>query len=176
MRAASANWSPEVGTVIDIGGQDSKAIWLDARGAVRDFAMNDRCAAGTGRFLEVLADRLGVRVEESGRAGGPQHEPDAHQQHLRGLCGNRDRRPAGSEHRHARHCRGGLEGHRLADGLDARAPGGIAPVVLTGGVARVTGMAERLSEAIGCPVQLSPDPEYTGALGAALLAAAGVAR
>jgi predicted CoA-substrate-specific enzyme activase len=49
---------PEAMTIIDIGGQDSKLLRLDKNGKVRDFAMNDRCAGGTGRFLEVVAERL----------------------------------------------------------------------------------------------------------------------
>ena len=166
---------PEAGTVIDIGGQDSKAIWLDARGAVRDFAMNDRCAAGTGRFLEVLADRLGVRVEELGGQAARSTNPTpisstcvvfAETEIVGLLAGNIATHDIAA---------GVLKAiaSRMASMLGRRA---VAPVVLTGGVARVAGMAERLSEAIGCPVQLSPDPEYTGALGAALLAAAGAGR
>ncbi len=167
--------TPEVGTVIDIGGQDSKAIWLDSRGAVRDFAMNDRCAAGTGRFLEVLADRLGVRVEDLGGQAARSTAPTPisstcvvfAETEIVGLLASNS----------ATHdiAAGVLKAiaSRMASMLGRRAA---SPVVLTGGVARVTGMAERLSEAIGCPVRLSPDPEYTGALGAALLAAAGVAR
>jgi (R)-2-hydroxyacyl-CoA dehydratese activating ATPase len=166
---------PEVGTVIDIGGQDSKAIWLDARGAVRDFAMNDRCAAGTGRFLEVLADRLGVRVEELGGQAARSTNPTpisstcvvfAETEIVGLLAANIATHDIAA---------GVLKAiaSRMASMLGRRA---VAPVVLTGGVARVNGMAERLTEAIGCPVRLSPDPEYTGALGAALLAAAGAAR
>ena len=166
---------PEVGTVIDIGGQDSKAIWLDARGAVRDFAMNDRCAAGTGRFLEVLADRLGVRVEELGGQAARSTNPTpisstcvvfAETEIVGLLAANIATHDIAA---------GVLKAiaSRMASMLGRRA---VAPVVLTGGVARVTGMAARLTEAIGCPVRLSPDPEYTGALGAALLAAAGAVR
>ncbi|MCL6432078.1 MAG: acyl-CoA dehydratase activase, partial [Anaerolineae bacterium] len=54
---------PGARTVIDIGGQDSKVIALDEQGRVSDFCMNDRCAAGTGRFLEVTAEALGLSVE-----------------------------------------------------------------------------------------------------------------
>jgi predicted CoA-substrate-specific enzyme activase len=164
MRAASAKLVPEVGTVIDIGGQDSKAIWLDARGAVRDFAMNDRCAAGTGRFLEVLADRLGVRVEDLGGQAARSTAPTPisstcvvfAETEIVGLLASNI----------ATHdiAAGVLKAiaSRMASMLGRRAA---LPVVLTGGVARVVGMAERLSEAIGCPVRLSPDPEYTGAWG-----------
>jgi predicted CoA-substrate-specific enzyme activase len=68
--ARGAAWlgsaSGTVRTIIDIGGQDSKAISLDADGVIRDFAMNDKCAAGTGKFLEVIADLLEVPVDQLG--------------------------------------------------------------------------------------------------------------
>src|SRR6516165_2680979 len=63
----TAAMCPGVRLVIDIGGQDSKAITVDGDGLVEDFAMNDRCASGTGRFYEVLARAVGVPVEELGR-------------------------------------------------------------------------------------------------------------
>lgn len=67
--ARGAAWLyPGAGVVLDIGGQDSKAISLDSDGAVRDFVMNDKCAAGTGRFLQVLSGILGLPLEELGQA------------------------------------------------------------------------------------------------------------
>ena len=66
--AKGANyWFPEARGVIDIGGQDSKAICINERGGIVDFAMNDKCAAGTGRFLEVMATIMGLEVGEMGR-------------------------------------------------------------------------------------------------------------
>ena len=58
--------NPEVRTVIDIGGQDSKALAIDEKGRVKDFAMNDKCAAGTGRFLEVMARALEADLDKFG--------------------------------------------------------------------------------------------------------------
>ncbi len=55
---------PEIKTIIDIGGQDSKVITIDNHERIKDFAMNDRCAAGTGRFLEVMMERIGFSIEE----------------------------------------------------------------------------------------------------------------
>ena len=55
---------PETKTIIDIGGQDSKVITIDNNSRIKDFAMNDRCAAGTGRFLEVMMDRIGFSIED----------------------------------------------------------------------------------------------------------------
>lgn len=66
--AKGANyWFPEARGVIDIGGQDSKAISINARGGIVDFAMNDKCAAGTGRFLEVMAGIMGIDIGEMGK-------------------------------------------------------------------------------------------------------------
>ncbi|MGD9781659.1 MAG: acyl-CoA dehydratase activase [Kiritimatiellia bacterium] len=167
--------APEAGTVIDIGGQDSKAIWLDSRGAVRDFVMNDRCAAGTGRFLEVLAGRLGIGVKELGKQAAASAAPlpisstcvvFAETEIVGLLASNGDPRDIAA---------GVLKAvaSRIASMVGGRAA---APVVLTGGVARVEGMADKLSEAIGCPIRIAGEPEYTGALGAALLAAGGRGR
>ena len=57
---------PTAGTIIDIGGQDAKAIRVDSNGSLDDFIMNDKCAAGTGRFLEVMSRVLDIRVEDMG--------------------------------------------------------------------------------------------------------------
>jgi predicted CoA-substrate-specific enzyme activase len=79
--AAGAHFQdPAVRCVIDIGGQDSKAIALDSTGRVKDFAMNDKCAAGTGRFLEVMARALEVDLDAFGDAlpeGGSDRPPSA---------------------------------------------------------------------------------------------------
>lgn len=60
----AAHLHPEARGVVDVGGQDTKALALDARGRMQKFTMNDRCAAGTGRFLEVMATAMGLRMEE----------------------------------------------------------------------------------------------------------------
>ncbi|MCK5808126.1 2-hydroxyglutaryl-CoA dehydratase [bacterium] len=59
-----SHFYPETKTIVDVGGQDSKVITVDGSGRIKDFLMNDRCAAGTGRFLEVMADRLGWSLDE----------------------------------------------------------------------------------------------------------------
>lgn len=69
---------PDAMTVIEIGGQDSKLIRLDTRGSVRHFAMNDRCAAGTGRCLEVVATRLDIQLKELGGIAKRSRKPAAH--------------------------------------------------------------------------------------------------
>ena len=67
-----AELHPEVRTIVDIGGQDSKVIHVGANGKVLDFAMNDKCAAGTGRFLQVMANALGMDVSELGDNEAPE--------------------------------------------------------------------------------------------------------
>ncbi len=103
---------PEVHMVIDIGGQDAKAIRLDGCGNVIRFAYNDRCASGTGRFLEVMAGAMGIRLEDMGEISAPVDKPSLHLQPVRGLCRDRD---------HLAHqCREQPPGHR---GRAAQVPG-----------------------------------------------------
>jgi len=163
--------APEARTIIDIGGQDSKAIWLDARGGVRDFSMNDRCAAGTGRFLEVLAARLGMPVHGLGPAAAASRKPATinstcvvfAESEIVGLLAS-NASPSAI-------VAGVLRAiaARMAAMIGRRAA---EPVLFTGGVALVPGMDGILAATLGCPVRLADGPEYTGALGAALLAAA----
>ena len=161
---------PEAATVIDIGGEDSKLIRLDARGRVRDFAMNDRCAAGTGRFLEVVAARLGTPIEAFGATASQSRTPAAisrmcvvfAETEIIGLLAAHTPLPdivAGVQAAIAARV-AGMAGRKVD-----------APVVFTGGVARVSGMKESLESALGQPVAVAPNPQMTGALGAALAAA-----
>ncbi len=164
--------APGARTAIDIGGQDSKVIWLDAGGSVRDFVMNDRCAAGTGRFLEVVAARLDAGVADLGAmaAGCAQPVPISStcvvfaETEIVGLLASAA---------DPRDIAAGVQksvASRIAAMVGRRA---VEPVVLTGGVALVPGMAAALATALGHPVALAPTPQFTGALGAALLAAEG---
>jgi len=160
---------PEAKTVIDIGGQDSKLLRLDGSGRVRDFAMNDRCAAGTGRFLEVVAQRLGVKLESLGLMAARSRNPAAissmcvvfAETEITGLLAS----GAASEDIVA-----GVQ-TAIAERIIAMA-GRTAepPVIFTGGVAMVSGMDAALQAALGQGVTVSPDPQMTGALGAAILA------
>jgi (R)-2-hydroxyacyl-CoA dehydratese activating ATPase len=163
---------PGVRTIIEAGGQDSKVIRLAADGAVRDFDMNDRCAAGTGRFIEVVAARLETDLAGLGPIAKKSRRPAAisstcvvfAETEIIGLLASGARREdiaAGVERSVA---------SRIAALARGRAE---PPVVFTGGVALVAGMRGALSEALGAPVRVAPDPQMTGALGAALLAAQG---
>jgi predicted CoA-substrate-specific enzyme activase len=166
----TAAMCPGVRLVIDIGGQDSKAITVDADGLVDDFAMNDRCASGTGRFYEVLARALECDLGDLG-ALALRGERDLE---VSSMCatfaeteivsmlaeGLPTADIAASVHR-------AIAGRTLA--LVAQV-GKHAPVVMTGGVARNPAAVHFLSRALDCDVQVPAQPQITGAYGAALLA------
>ena len=100
---------PKVHTVIDIGGQDVKVLKIE-NGAMVNFQMNDKCAAGTGRFLDVMARVLEVNIEDLEKLGGV-HEAHRHQLDLHGLCGERGHQPARAGHRQAGHHCGHSQGN-----------------------------------------------------------------
>lgn len=161
---------PSVRTIVEIGGQDSKVLVLDAGGAVRDFAMNDRCAAGTGRFLEVVADRLGTKLDALGDLAARSHKPAAissmcivfAETEIIGLMSSGSAPEdivAGVQNSIASRV-AALVGSKI-----------VAPVAFTGGVALVAGMDRALGKTLGHDVTIPPQPQLTGALGAALLAA-----
>lgn len=164
----AAQTDPLVRTVIDIGGQDSKVVALDERGLVTDFAMNNKCAAGTGRALEVLAQALGVGVEQLGPLA------------LKGKPGcrlsNRCSLFMESDVLEARRDR--IDRSAIARAiieavvervlmLTARLPVR-ARVCLTGGVAKNPGVVAAIERSTGHElVHLDFDPQLVGALGAA---------
>jgi len=78
---------PDCCTIIDIGGQDCKVILLTDAGEVQKFEMNDRCAAGTGKFLEIMADTLEVKISGLGNLALGGHSYRANQQLVHGICG-----------------------------------------------------------------------------------------
>jgi len=160
---------PEARTVIDIGGQDSKLIRLDGQGAARDFAMNDRCAAGTGKFLEVVARQLEMDIQDLGKYAEKADNPAVvssmcvvfAETEILGLLASGESREnivAGVQSSIAARI-AAMGGRRVAD-----------PVIFTGGVALVPGMASVLEKALDHQVVVARDPQFTGALGAALLA------
>lgn len=160
---------PDAATVIDIGGQDSKLIRMDGDGKVRDFVMNDRCAAGTGRFLEVVSQRLDVPLEALGTYARNSEAPAQissmcvvfAETEIVGLLANGQSRE---------NIIAGVQ-RSIAKRLVAMGGSGIAePVVFTGGVAMVSGMKEVFEDLLGQAIRLCPQPQLTGALGAAILA------
>ncbi len=163
---------PEARTVIDIGGQDSKVIALDPGGRVADFAMNDRCAAGTGRFLEVMAEALGARVDELAELHAQAQCPVT----ISSTC------TVFAESEVVSHLARGKRRQDIVAGLHAaiasRLAGlagrvGFTPVIVcTGGVAYNSGVVASLASIAGMPIVVPPAAQFVGALGAALLAAA----
>ena len=162
---------PDVATIFDIGGQDSKVLRLDDCGDTVEFALNDRCAAGTGRFLEVMARALDMSLDELGRAAAEAEDVC----HLSSTCTvfaesevvgmlarglTRESVAAGLCHAVA----------RQVIGLGARV-GIERPVALVGGVAHNEGVRRALALQLGEEVAVPDNPQYTAALGAALLAA-----
>ena len=161
---------PGARTVIDIGGQDSKVIHLDEEGHVRDFAMNDRCAAGTGRFLEAVARQLDIEIGALGRVASQSNAPSAissmcvvfAESEIVGLLASGESLPdivAGVQHSIAKRI-ASMAGRRIAP-----------PVIFTGGVAHIDSMDEVIAKKIGHRVAVAANAQFTGALGAAILAA-----
>jgi predicted CoA-substrate-specific enzyme activase len=156
-------------TVIDIGGQDSKVVRLNSDGKVRDFAMNDRCAAGTGRFLEIVAERLGVELSGLGELVEGSKEPCA----ISSMC------VVFAETEIVGLLAGGCRREDIAAGVQESIAKRVSslvgrkrsgPIVFTGGVAMIEGMDRALESVLGAEVEVCPEPQMTGALGAALLA------
>ena len=161
---------PDAQTVLDIGGQDSKAIALFGNGKVKKFEMNDRCAAGTGKFLEIMARTLGFDIEEFGREA-LMAEKDLN---ISSMC------TVFAESEVTSLIARGADRRSIARGLHTsvlrRAVGMVnristdGNIIFTGGVAKNTCLGHLLSEKLGRDVKVPDDPQMIGALGAALLA------
>lgn len=169
--ARGASWLiPGARTVIDIGGQDSKAIRVDDRGNVTDFVMNDRCAAGTGRFLEVMARALNLEMEELGEISSMSEAPCA----ISSVCtvfAETEVVSLRAQRRTRQDIVAGIHRAiaRRVSSMMAQM-GHEEPVVFTGGVARNAGVRRALEQELGTVIVVPPEPQITGALGAALLA------
>jgi len=159
---------PSARTIIDIGGQDSKAIKIQ-NGRPVDFVMNDKCAAGTGRFIELTADALGVSLDEVGSRA----LEGTHPAKISSIC-----TVFAVQEVVTRLAEGVPLNDLLAGILEslARRISGMVnrvrvtkDVVITGGGAKNAGLVKALSEKLGCEVLLPPEPLLTGAVGAALL-------
>ena len=163
-----ASLFPSVKTALDIGGQDAKGLKI-RNGELVDFVMNDKCAAGTGRFLEVLADTLGLKLEELGSISAK----STNKLTISNTCTVFARMEVVS---------------RLSDGVpledvvagvhDAIARRAVnmikrlkiePDVVFTGGVAKNAGVVKAVAENLGCEVLVPEEPLLSGAIGAAIL-------
>ena len=163
---------PGVKTIIDIGGQDSKAISLDPEGKVKDFVMNDKCAAGTGRFLEVMARALGSNLDDFGSISLKADRPSQ----ISSICtvfAESEVISLISKGEHRENIIAGIH-DSVASRIAAMAKrvGINEPVMMTGGVAKNIGLVKALEKKLGVPLFVSLETaQINGALGAAVLAA-----
>jgi predicted CoA-substrate-specific enzyme activase len=161
---------PGTRTVIDMGGQDTKAIKVGPDGAVLDFAMNDKCAAGTGRFLSAAADVTGVGLDEIGPLSLAAKTPVR----LTSVCTvfvESDIMSYLAQRKTIEDILGGVH-KAIATRTMAlvRRVGVEDEVTFTGGVSRNVGMVKGLEGVLGRAINVSDEGHYMGALGAALFA------
>lgn len=162
---------PSIRSIIDIGGQDSKAMVLDSQGRVKDFAMNDKCAAGTGRFLEVMARALEVDLDAFGQLSLSANQAAA----ISSLC------TVFAESEVISLIAKGENRENIIAGIHAAIAARVvamakrisvaAPIMMTGGVAKNIGVVKALEEKLATPLIVSDKAQLTGAIGAALIAA-----
>jgi (R)-2-hydroxyacyl-CoA dehydratese activating ATPase len=156
--------------VIDMGGQDAKAISVGSDGQVLDFVMNDKCAAGTGRFLANAADVMGIGLDEV----GPLSLRATRAVKIATVCTvfvESDILSYLAQGKKAEDILGGvhLAIAKRTLSLARRVP--LEPeITMTGGVARNVGMVHALEEVLGTKLQVSPDAQFIGAIGAAVFA------
>ena len=160
---------PSARTIIDIGGQDCKAIKLKPDGKVADFVMSDKCAAGTGRFLEVIAEALGVKLEEMGNLS----LQASTKVKISSTC------TVFAEQEVVSHLAQGVPVADIIAGIHeaiatrivnmVKGLGVESGIVVTGGGAKNIGLVKAIEEGLEQSVKVPPEPLLTGALGAALL-------
>jgi predicted CoA-substrate-specific enzyme activase len=160
---------PNAETIIDIGGQDVKGIKIDGYGKIIDFAMNDKCAAGTGRFIEVIADTLGVPLDKVGDLSLQSRNPAM----ISNIC------TIWAQQEVAASLAQGVPISDLLAGVHQSLADRISrmvsrlrveeAVIVTGGGAKNKGLLKALSEQLGHKILVPEEPLITGALGAALL-------
>lgn len=163
-------FNPAVRTILDIGGQDSKAIRLNEKGEVADFVMNDKCAAGTGRFLEMIARSLEVDVDELGSIALQSKEDIeitsmcsvfAESEVISLIANNREKTDIANGI-----CRAvANKSYSLLKRVGLK-----AEFMMTGGVAKNAGVVRAVEEKLGTKLYICPEPEIVGAAGAALYA------
>ena len=161
---------PGTRTILDIGGQDTKAIRTNEKGEVVDFCMNDKCAAGTGRFLSAAAEVMGMEVAQI----GPVSLASTEQLKITNVCTVFVESEILNQLSRGRRREDILAGvHRAIAGRSAsllRRVGLEPELSFTGGVARNPGMVRAVSERLNMPVNVCDDSQFIGALGAAIFA------
>lgn len=160
---------PTARIIIDIGGQDSKGIKLDDAGKVANFVMNDKCAAGTGRFLEVISETLGIKLTDLGNISRLAKKTIK----ISNMC------TVFAEHEVTSHLADGAAIPDIVAGLHESIAGRVVnmvrhlgiekDVIVTGGGAKNAGLVKAIADKIGFLPLTPPEPFITGALGAALL-------
>ena len=159
-----------VRTIIDVGGQDSKAIRINGQGRVQDFAMNDKCAAGTGRFLEVMSRSLGVPLQEMGDRAGKATK-DIRVSSMCTVFAESEVVSLVAKGEKVEDILNGIH-QSIADRVASLAlrVGLELPVAVTGGVAMNSGVVHALEARLETRISLPENPQLTGALGAAMIA------
>ncbi len=165
----AAHLFPKARTIIDIGGQDAKAIRINADGKPTDFIMNDKCAAGSGRFIEVIADTLGLALDEMGKLSLEAKNPAT----ISSICTIFAQQEVAANQAKGIPLPDLIAGvHRsLADRI-VRMTRRIRverDVILTGGGAKNIGLVRAVEDYLGQDVLVPHEPLITGALGATLL-------
>jgi predicted CoA-substrate-specific enzyme activase len=162
---------PGVRSLVDIGGQDSKALVIGTDGKVKDFAMNDKCAAGTGRFLEVMARAMDVELDDL----GPMSEKADAPAKISSICTVFAESEVISLISKGESRRNIIAG--IHDSIAARVSalskrlGVTEPVMMTGGVAKNVGVVRALEKKLGVSIQVLDSAQVNGAIGAAVIAA-----
>lgn len=161
---------PGTRLTIDIGGQDTKAIRLSSNGQIIDFSMNDKCSAGTGRFLDVCAEALGYTVDDL----GPLSQESVNPINITSTC------TVFAESEVSNQLARGKKTEDIVNGIHdsiaqrslslARRVGIESEVTFTGGVSRNIGMVKSLEKALGQKINVSPLSQWFGAIGAAMFA------
>ena len=161
---------PNARTVIDIGGQDSKVIRIDENGAVVNFVMNDKCAAGTGRFLEMMARTLELSMSEMSELG-LRWKKDVTISSMCTVFAESEVVSLIAENTPPEDIIHGLNMAVAGKTVSlAKRLGGVPDYVMTGGVAQNRGVVKALEEKLGAPIAVPKEAQLCGALGAALIA------
>jgi predicted CoA-substrate-specific enzyme activase len=161
---------PNTKTILDIGGQDTKGIRINEKGEVIDFCMNDKCAAGTGRFLAAAADVMGITLDELGDVALQSNNP----LRITNVC------TVFVETEIMNHLSKGKKGEDILAGVHQsiaarsvsllRRVGLEQEITFTGGVSKNRGMIKSLEEKLGLHINVNDDSQFIGAIGAALFA------
>ena len=159
----------EARIIIDIGTQDSKVIKIDENGRIINFAMNDKCAAGTGRFLEVMASALGLQLDEMGAISLSSKNPCS----ISSTCTVFAESEVVTLRAHGRSVKDLVAGIHKAIATRVAIMGAEIrfdkEIVFTGGVAKNSGVKKALEDVISMTILTPVEPQITGALGAALI-------